>query len=410
MPTTTQTTTLPETLNSALQYLLSEGMNVYQNTPYEAYPYARVAPLSQYQTQAFQGVQNAQGNWQPANSQAQAMAQQIFGSAGGMTNPSFERVSSPMIASQVIGAQMFPQADISRYMNPYESLVTQSAVRQLEDAAARQQANADARFAKSGAFGGSRQGLYDSNLSTQVARQAGELTNQSRMQNYANAQQVWQGDANRLLQADLGTAQMGLQAAAQNQNSLLRAALANQSSGLDAQRLGLSALGQQLGAAQLLGNLGNSASTNAYRDVEALLGIGSLDRSLAQRSADIAYSDWQEQQNYPWTQLGKLSSIVNGNGLSRASTTTQQTPDPNLWTQILGGLTAGAGILGNTGAFGRNGWLTGGSGLSGTGSDVGSGLLVNDGTDVWGIGGDWTDDLGMGGWTDDLGLGDWGYL
>lgn len=380
MPTTTQTTTLPETLNSALQYLLSEGMNVYQNTPYEAYPYARVAPLSQYQTQAFQGVQNAQGNWQPANSQAQAMAQQIFGSAGGMTNPSFERVSSPMIASQVIGAQMFPQADISRYMNPYESLVTQAAVRQLEDAAARQQANADARFAKSGAFGGSRQGLYDSNLSTQVARQAGELTNQSRMQNYANAQQVWQGDANRLLEADYRTAMMGLDAAKSNQTNALRAALGNQSAGLDAQRLGLSALGQQLSAAQLLGNLGNSASTNAYRDVEALLGIGSLDRSLAQRNADIAYSDWQEQQNYPWTQLGKLSSIVNGNGLSRASTTTQQTPDPNLWTQILGGLTAGTGILDKTGAFGKDGWLTGG----GTGSNVGSGLLVNDGTESLG--------------------------
>ena len=166
-----------------------------------------------------------------------------------------------------------------------------------------------------------------------------------------------------------------------------------QSSGLDAQRLGLSALGQQLGAAQLLGNLGNSASTNAYRDAEALLGIGSLDRSLAQKSADIAYSDWQEQQNYPWSQLGKLSSVVNGSPLANAGTKTSQTPDPNLWSQILGGLTAGAGILGNTGAFGNNGWLTGG----GTGSNVDSGLLFNSGDDV----------LGSGGIVDDLGGGDW---
>lgn len=405
MPTTTQTTTLPDTLNAALQYILSEGMNVYQNTPYEAYQYPRVAPLSQYQTQAFQGVQNAQGNWQPANSQAQQMAQQIFGSAGGMMNPSYDRVSSPTIASQVVGAQMFPQADISRYMNPYESLVTQAAVRNLEDAASRQQANADARFAKSGAFGGSRQGLYDSNLSTQVARQAGELTNQSRAQNYTNAQQVWQGDANRLLQADLGTAQMGLQAAAQNQNSMLKAALANQSAGLDAQRLGLSALGQQLGAAQLLGNLGNSASTNAYRDAEALLGIGALDRSIAQKNADIAYSDWQEQQNYPWSQLDKLSRVVNGSPLANARTQTSETPDPNMLSQILG-LGAGAvGLLQNTGAFGQNGWLTGG----GAGSNVGSGLLTNSGTDSWGIGGDWADDLG-GGWVDGSGFENWGYL
>ncbi len=412
MPTTTQTTTLPDTLNSALQYILSEGMNVYQNTPYEAYQYPRVAPLSQYQTQAFQGVQNAQGNWQPANSQAQSMAQQVFGSAGGMANPSFERVSSPLIASQVVGAAQFPQADISRYMNPYESLVTGAAVRNLEDAAARQQANADARFAKSGAFGGSRQGLYDANLSTQVARQAGELTNQSRAQNYTNAQGVWQNDANRLLQADLGTAQMGLQAAGANQQSMLRAALANQSSDLDAQRLGLSALGQQLGAAQLLGNLGNSASTNAYRDVEALLGIGSLDRSLAQKNADIAYSDWQEQQNYPWTQLGKLSSVVNGSPLSRSGTQTTNTPDPNMWTQLLGGATSIAGLLKNTGAFGQDGWLTGG----GTGSNVGSGLLTNSGTDSFGItgGGDLASDdmFGGGDWFSDSGLMDydyWGY-
>ena len=227
MPTTTQTTTLPETLNNALQYILSEGMNVYQNTPYEAYQYPRVAPLSQYQQQAFQGVQNAQGNWQPANSQAQSMAQQVLGSAGGMANPSFERVSSPLIASQVVGAAQFPQADISRYMNPYESLVTGAAVRNLEDAAARQQANADARFAKSGAFGGSRQGLYDANLSTQVARQAGELTNQSRAQNYTNAQGVWQNDANRLLQADTTNMMGGLTAAQANANNYLTAARSN---------------------------------------------------------------------------------------------------------------------------------------------------------------------------------------
>ncbi|MGE3527531.1 MAG: hypothetical protein AB7I33_16565, partial [Gemmatimonadales bacterium] len=296
--TTTRQVTFPDALSTALQYGLSEAINVYGNTPYEAYPYARVAPLSPYQTQAFQGVQDAQGNWQPANSQAQTMAQQIFGSAGGMLNPSYQTVQSPLIASQVVGAQMFPNVDISRYMNPYESLVTQAAVRQLEDAGARQQANSDARYAASGAFGGSRQGLYDANLSQQIARGAGELTNASRAQNYTNAQGVWQNDANRLLQADLGTAQMGLQAAGANQSSVLKALLANQSADLDSQRLGLSALGQQLGAAQLLGNLGTSASTNAYRDIEALLGIGSLDRSVDQKNADIAYSDWQEQQNY----------------------------------------------------------------------------------------------------------------
>lgn len=404
MPTTTQTTALPDTLNAALQYILSEGMNVYGNTPYEAYPYARVAPLSPYQTQAFQGVQDAQGNWQPANSQAQTMAQQIFGSAGGMLNPSYQTVQSPLIASQVVGAQMFPNVDISRYMNPYESLVTQAAVRQLEDAGARQQANSDARYAASGAFGGSRQGLYDANLSQQIARGAGELTNASRAQNYTNAQGVWQNDANRLLQADLGTAQMGLQAAGANQSSVLKALLANQSADLDSQRLGLSALGQQLGAAQLLGNLGNSASTNAYRDIEALLGIGSLDRSVDQKNADIAYSDWQTQQNYPWTQLGNLSNVVNGSSLANNKTQTSTTPDPNLLAQILGSLGAGVGLLKNTGAFGDSGWLTGGSGIitGGEGSD-------------WGIDGGWTDDLG-GGWADDLGAGlgtdafNWGYL
>lgn len=412
--TVTSQTSLPDDLMAQYRYLLDEANAVYQGTPYTPYPYARVAGLTPDQLAAMEGVRGAQGIWRPYMDEAAGSARGI-GSlamseaqryAGGQGVP-YDRVTAPTIASQVIGAAQFPGADIARYMNPYESLVTQQSIRALEDAAARQQASADARFASSGAFGGSRQGLYDANLGSQVARGAGELANTSRMQNYGNAQQMWTADANRLLQADVSNQTTGLTAAQANQNAMLRAAQGNQSAGLQAQQLGISALGQLLqtglGAGTLMGNLGSAASTNAYRDTASLMGIGELQRGLDQSNLNTAYGDFKEQRDYPWTQLERLTGIVNGSPLSRATTQTQTSPGPSTWAQLLGAGLGLSGILGNTGAFGKNGWLTG-SGVGGISGGDG-------GLDSFGIGsGSGFEDslIDSGGGVDLFGLGDYG--
>lgn len=414
--TSTSTTQPNELILPYLRDILTEGRSVYENTPYTPYPYPRVTPLSPDQMAGMDLTRGSVGNWSPyldaATSRAGGvgdMASMIAAKyGGGGFQPTYDRVQSPMVSSQVVGAQQFPNADVTKYMNPYESLVTGAAVRSMQDAVDRQRANANARFAAGGAFGGSRQGLYESNLDSQAARGIGELVNQSRMQNYTNAQSMFTQDANRLLQADGLTAQLAAQVGTANAERIVRAMMANQTAGLDAQRLGLqgdqlglSALGLGLNAANSLANYGTSASTLAGNDAARMLGIGSLDRSVGQANLDWAYKDFQEERDYPWAQLGRYSSILNGNPLNRTGTTTTNQPGPNEWSQIIGAGLGIGGILGQSGLLknwfgGSNSSDPGGMIVGGGGSDFG--LLG--GADA---GGDW------------LGLGDaadynWGYM
>ncbi len=98
------------------------------------------------------------------------------------------------------------------------------------------------RYAKAGAFGGSRQGLYDATLGSNTARAAGELANTSRAQNYQQGLAAWQADANRMLSADSLTAQLAAQVGVANAQNILKALQGNQTADLDSQRMGISAL------------------------------------------------------------------------------------------------------------------------------------------------------------------------
>lgn len=370
--TTTATTSLDPNLAAFYQYLLREGTSIYQDPSqqYQAYPNARVAPLTSDQQAGMGLARSNVGNWQPYLGQAGQMAGGVGSMALGMAqNPSYQTVQAPMVGSQVVGAQQFQGAgDLAKFMNPYESIVTQQGIRALEDTAARQQAQANARYASAGAFGGSRQGLYDATLGSNTARAAGELANTSRAQNYNTALGAWQADANRMLQADGLTAQLAAQVGVANAQNIVKALMANQSADLQSQQLGLSALGTANNSAQLLAGLGNSVGTNGRADVASLLGIGDLQRGVDQKNMDVAYGDWQDQQNYPWTQLNRLQSMGANNPLNRATTTTQTSPGPNTWAQLLGAGLGVGGILSNTGAFGQNGWLTGNSTPAGGGN------------------------------------------
>lgn len=413
--TTTQSTTLPAALDQYGRYLLGEATNIYQNTPYEAYPYARVAGLTPDQQSGMGLARSNVGNWQPYTNAAAGAAGGVGGLAAALAamagSGSYQTVQSPVVASQVVGAQQFGGiGDVAKFMSPYESLVTQQGIRALEDTAARQQALSDARYAKAGAFGGSRQGLYDATLGSNTARAAGELANTSRAQNYTQGLAAWQADANRMLQADALTAQLAAQVGLGNAQNILKALQGNQTADLDSQRMGISALQAamqgQLGAGQLYGNLANSTGVNGRADVNSLLGIGDLQRGVDQKNLDVAYGDWQDQQNYPWNQLNRLQSLGANNPLNRATTTTQTSPGPNTTAQWLGAGLGGLGLLTNTGAFGQNGWLTGSSSVPG-----GNYGIVSNGTDQFGDSGGFSDvlDSGLGSGLGDYGSFDWMY-
>lgn len=368
MATTTRTSSLDANVQDYINFILDEARGLY-GQEYTPYPYQRIAGFSPDQTAGMDAARSNVGSWQPYYQDAASIARGLTGFAGNIPKLSgnVPQIDAPTLAAMVVGARQYPGADMSAYMNPYESLVTGAAIRSAEEAAARAGANADAKYAAAGAFGGSRQGVYDAQRENELVRTIAELTNASRAQNFTNAQGMWTQDANRLFQADSLNAQLGLAAAGQNASNYLKAATANADNYIRAGQVDINALlngGQlQMNAAQLLGNLGTNASNAGYRDSQALLDIGGMQRQYDQSNLDLAYKDWTDQRDYGWNQLGRLSGALNGMPTNRTETT--NSPDPNQWSQWAGLGLGALGLLQKTGAFGDNGWLTGGNTFAG---------------------------------------------
>ena len=76
----------------------------------------------------------------------------------------------------------------------------------------------------------------------------------------------------------------------------------------------------------------------------------------AQRPLDMAYQDFQNQQNYPYKQLGFMSDLVRGMPLGSQSTESIYSQGPGM-VQTLAGLGGAAYGFGRSGLFGKEGGL-----------------------------------------------------
>lgn len=128
-----------------------------------------------------------------------------------------------------------------------------------------------------------------------------------------------------------------------------------------------------------LANVGQGAQGAALQGSQALLGTGGLQQQLAQAQLNSPYQQQLAQAAFPYQQAQFLAGITGSLAPGLGGTTTGQSqttkPGPSLFSQILGGITGGVGLLGGTGAFGNNGWMTGGKG---------SGNEAYGGNGVWG--------------------------
>ncbi len=158
-------------------------------------------------------------------------------------------------------------------------------------------------------------------------------------------------------QADLTVGQQNLQSALQTQQlgteTGLRALLANQQMGLEAQRLGeqsrqfgatqgLAGLAQAGQMAQTLGNLGQMQGQLDMSRLNQQQATAAQEQELQQRYLDMQYQDFLRQQDYPFTQLQRYSSLLQGVPVQADTTQTTRTPSQSLGSQImqagLGGL------------------------------------------------------------------------
>lgn len=342
------------------------------------------------------GRANSGSAFQPYASQASNSAQSGIAAA----NPYIQQSTSPTglaAASPYLAAASgsFPAA-AADYMSPYTQQVTDR-IAQLGQRNLKENLlpSISDQFVRAGQFGSAQQrdvvgrALRDTNESV-LGQQAEALES-----GYQTAGNLYNADANRYAglagtAGGLGTSQQQLlQGAGSTLGNLglgqanLYAGLGSTAGGLssaDASRQlaagqGIAGIGQsqiqaaqadaarqmqaqqysaqnQLQAAQGLQSLGQQQQTMGLQGAAALQSVGQEQQQNAQGNYNTAYGQFQQQQQYPWQQIGNLSNVIQGLPVNQSTNTTSttQTPQPSGLSQIAG---VGLGVSGlaNSGLF-----------------------------------------------------------
>lgn len=272
--TTTDKKELPPFLEQAYKKLAQQAEAVTDPTvQYTPYGGQRLAPLTTEQQYARQrGFEQARA-YEPD-----------LGMARGLTSLSVSPIT---------------QGDITQYMNPYQTQVTQNVLdemRRRSDIQGQQTSDAAVR---AGAFGGARHGVQESermrNLREQQSRTAAEMG----QQNYQQAL-----------------------AAAQAQKA------------------------QQLSGAGAFGNIAGQQMQLGQQGIQGLTQAGGMGQQQLQKGMDIAYQDFLKQQQFPYTQAATLGNLLSGVPAAQMVTAYSQQPGPSMAQQIAGLGMAGAGMWG----------------------------------------------------------------
>ena len=230
------------------------------------------------------------------------------------------------------------ELDIGRYVDPYQQQVIDIEKRQARQDALQAAQAIGAKSAGMGSFGGSRQAILEaqqaSDLGTRLAdiqTRGSQAAYQQALQTAKEQQQLQYGEdvAGLQRQSALGQALSGL-AGQQGQFASQYGQVGSQLGQLSGQQAGIGqafgdlagqygagagALGQQaagLGSlSQAFGALGQQALGQGYREQGYLAGVGEQERGLGQQRADLAYSTFREQEQYPEQQLQRYSSLIN---------------------------------------------------------------------------------------------------
>lgn len=191
-------------------------------------------------------------------------------------------------STQAFGA---PQAQA--YMSPYQQAVTDIAKREATTEGQQMLQKIGSDAARSGAFGGSRHGLLESQQYSDLAKRLSDIQTRGSQAAFENAQAQFERD---------------------------RAARAR--------------------GAQLLGGLGTSSQAAELQRLGALERAGTLEQAEQQRLMDLQYQDFLRQRDFPKEQLGFYSSMVRGIAPMMPSMQYAYTPPPSPFQQALGlGLT-----------------------------------------------------------------------
>ena len=245
-----------------------------------------------------------------------------MGFGAGMTGLGQAFGYSPM----AISGGTFDAPAASYYMSPYQTGVTDIAVREAEKQRDLARTGRMTGALGRGTFGGARQTLADVEAERGAAQGISDIRFKGAQAGYENAQKMFEADqARRMKAAELG--QQGQQYAA--------------------------GLGKELGVAGLQTGLEASAKQGALAATEQVSNLERLKaqaasagekQALQQEINNLQYQQFQEQKNYEKAQLDYLSNILRGNAAALGTTQVQYAPAPSLASQLGGVGLAGLGL------------------------------------------------------------------
>ena len=236
---------LPINQMTAAANLTSQGVPLIQQGAQGMADAQRLSLASTNQPGFQQGIGSLYGAAEAARTAAQLGAAPTAQSAQTGYNPSllaFQMGPAERLQTQSITAPGSAQ----QYMSPYQQAVTDIGVReaQRQDDIARQGRNAAA--VKSGAFGGSRQAIMESEAARNLSQLKADIQNKGSQEAYMAGQQQFNAEQQARLAAQQANQQAGLTIGQQN-----LAALQNTQQ-----------LGTQTGLQTSLANLSNQQQTN----------------------------------------------------------------------------------------------------------------------------------------------------
>jgi hypothetical protein len=287
--TQTQQVILPDWLQSAAAGSLSNAQTLSQN-PYQANPYATIAPMTADQTQAYEDIANLQGQSQPAYAAAEDAATGLLGSAVPVT-------------TQQVGA------GATDLMNPYTADVVAPTSALMRQQLATSLGTIGANAANVGAYGGSRQGVEEGTAVSQEALQSGQYLGGLLSSGYGQALSTSAGIAGENLQA--GTA-------------------------------AISALPQ----------IATAGQTAAAQQAGLLEAAGRAEQGQSQAELDTNAANFQSQILWPYEQQEVLEQALTSTPYGGTTATTGTAPTQNKALGALGGAASGAAMGSMFGPYG----------------------------------------------------------
>ena len=231
----------------------------------------------------------------------------------------------------------FDAAAATKYMSPYQTNVTDAAIREAQKQGDIQKNSRAMGSIGRGTFGGGREALMTGEADAQTRSLIADLRAQGQEKSFLNAQSQFQRDRaagmtaeEATLKAEMDRRQMG------QQGEQFGAALQKD--------VGLAGLQYGLAGSNQLGALAGQEQQTQLELQQAQAASGAEQQAMSQEELNIAYQQFMEQQDATKRALEFQNNILRGTAGALGSTQTQYTPAPSLASQITGMGVAGLGL------------------------------------------------------------------